>query len=95
MLYCNLRPQETAPLRWSDVDFDNRRIKITKALESDTGEVSDTKTKSGVRSVPIPVELFYKLKAIAGKSDELIFPTYNLHSRDCITRSDDIPSKLQ
>jgi integrase len=81
MLYCGLRPQETAPLLWSDIDFDSRCINITKAIESRTGVVAETKTRSGVRSIPIPDEFLRKLKAIKGKPEELIFPTYKEYTK--------------
>lgn len=62
ILYCGLRPQEVVPLRWLDIDFNNRRIVINKALKSDGVIRSFTKTEAGMRSVPIPMVLLDRLK---------------------------------
>ena len=53
LLYCGLRPQEAIVLRWSDVDRINNRLIISHALKRD-GQIGETKSKSGIRSVPIP-----------------------------------------
>ena len=63
MLYCGLRPQEIVPLQWSDVDFVSKRVIINKALKSDGIVRGFTKTKAGMRSIPIPGVLLERLIA--------------------------------
>lgn len=53
LLYCGLRPQEAIALQWRDVDQINQRIRVGNALKRD-GFVGETKSVSGVRSIPIP-----------------------------------------
>jgi integrase len=56
MLYCGLRPQETAALQGRHIDRKNMVIHIEQALKRD-GNIAETKTTSGMRDVPLPVEL--------------------------------------
>jgi len=63
MLYCGLRPQEIVPLQWSDVDFVSRRVTVNKALKSDGIVRGFTKTKAGMRNIPIPGILLERLIA--------------------------------
>jgi integrase len=53
MLYCGLRPAETAALVWSNIDLKNNRLHITQALKKN-GSIGMPKSKAGVRAVPIP-----------------------------------------
>ena len=62
MLYTGLRPGETAALLWSDIDFQNKIIHVSKTLGSGTNAIKAPKTKAGVRDVPIPDVLFSNLK---------------------------------
>lgn len=57
LLWCGLRPQEAAALRWSDIDQINQRINIHHALKAD-GCIGDTKSSAGRRAVPIPTQLW-------------------------------------
>ena len=59
MLTCGLRPQETIPLMWSDIDFKNRTISINKAVDMFKNQpvLKETKTRAGNRHVPIYDEL--------------------------------------
>ena len=63
MLYCGLRPQEIVPLQWSDIDFASKRVIVNKALKSDGIVRGFTKTKAGMRSIPIPGVLLDRLIA--------------------------------
>ena len=75
MLYhCGLRPQEAIALSWGDLDFESRLITITKAVESGTKNIKTTKTKSGIRSVPIPDDFYGRLFAVQKNAAELVFP---------------------
>lgn len=60
-LWCGLRPQEAAALRYEDIDQINHRIHVRRALKAD-GTVGETKSRAGVRAVPIPSQLWARLK---------------------------------
>lgn len=63
MLYCGLRPGETIPLTWADIDFKRAVLKVTKAYERATRDFKSPKSKAGIREIPIPAALFEKFKA--------------------------------
>ena len=73
MLYAGLRPGETMPLIWKDIDFKNNEIRIYKAAESGTGAVKDPKTDAGFRDIPIHASLLWRLKAAQGSPLEPVF----------------------
>lgn len=68
MLMCGLRRGETIPLTFEDIDFSNGMLHINKAVEfiSNVPHVKDTKTKSGVRTIPIPPPLLSRLATEKG-----------------------------
>ena len=55
-LYCGFRRSETLALHWSDVDFENKKIRITKAVsKAENGiTVKKPKTAASVRTVSLP-----------------------------------------
>ena len=59
-LWCGLRPQEAAALRWEDIDQINHRIHIVRALKAD-GSIGETKSSAGRRIIPIPPQLWIRL----------------------------------
>lgn len=61
MLWCGLRAQEVAALRWEDIDQVNHTIRVRRALKAD-GRIGDTKSQSGARTVPIPPQLWIRLR---------------------------------
>jgi len=72
-LYCGLRKGEILGLTWKDIDFDKKLIKITKAARYGKNQVlkeKNTKSKAGVRFVPIPDEQYELLKT--NKSDGFV-----------------------
>lgn len=76
LLGTGLRPNECSALTVKDLDFDTNMVTVNKAIESGTLRVvSDPKTASGVRVVPLPEHLVAPLKAhIKGKApDEYVF----------------------
>lgn len=57
MMYAGLRRGELIPLRWSDVNFTEKTISVTKSVEiinSRFVEKEGAKTDSGVRTIPMP-----------------------------------------
>lgn len=80
MLYCGLRPQETAMLTWGSIDQVNKRLMIRLAID-ENGEAKAPKSTAGIRDIPIPPllwnELQARLKATNGQaSDYIITDTY-------------------
>lgn len=58
-LYCGFRKGETLALHWSDIDFDNRTIKIVKSVSKaeDGITLKKPKTATSVRTVSFPDEV--------------------------------------
>ncbi len=69
--YCGLRPGEVRALTHEDIDRNKQTVRVNKAYEESTGKIKAPKTKSGIRTVPIPDELFKRIPK--GKPKELIF----------------------
>lgn len=62
LLFCGLRPGETATLLWKDIDFKAALVRITTAKESGSNEVKAPKTDAGIRDVPIRPDFLATLK---------------------------------
>lgn len=60
MLQCGLRRGETVPLTWGDIDFAHGILTVSKSVEfrSNQPAIKSTKTKAGVRHIPIPPDFF-------------------------------------
>jgi len=56
MLYCGLRPQETAALQGRHINFRTMQITVEEARKTE-GNIGETKTQAGKRTVPIPLKL--------------------------------------
>ena len=78
MLYCGLRRGEIIPLEWTDIDFINKQIAVTKSVERINGNTLALKahTKNGKdRYVSIPDNLIPFLKLEKYNSEgKLIYP---------------------
>ena len=74
ILYAGLRPGETAPLLWADIDFDRNEIHVYKAVESGSRTVKRPKTEAGTRDIPMRQELRERMWAVRGAMDEPVFP---------------------
>ena len=63
-LYCGFRKGETLALHWSDIDFEKREIKISKAVgkAEDGVTIKKPKTATSVRTVTFPEEILPLLK---------------------------------
>ncbi len=66
--YCGLRPGEVRALTYNDIDLEKRSISVSKALEESTGKIKMPKSKSGIRTVPIPDELLRRLPTKRGSN---------------------------
>lgn len=75
MLTGALRPQETVPLMWTDIDFKKRTMTIDKAAEfsGNSGTIKETKTQAGKRIAGISDELYNLLIALP-KTSIYVFP---------------------
>ena len=73
MLYCGLRPQETAALQGRHLDLKNGNIKIENALKRHDNSIGGTKSKSGERTVPIPDILIPDFEALKTEPYEFVF----------------------
>lgn len=65
-IYTGLRKGELLALEWSDIDFDNNTVKVSKACSLVAGEqiTKCPKTKNSNRTVSIPSFLTRRLKAM-------------------------------
>lgn len=65
LLYTGTRSQEALAVRWEDIDFENRKITINKALTFPHNQpvIKDTKTENGNRTVPLLFRLKTALEA--------------------------------
>lgn len=71
MLYCGCRPQEVARLLYGDYDKKTRTLHVKRARKA-SGETGTTKSKSGVREIPVPDVLADKLDVLKKKKTDLI-----------------------
>jgi len=82
MLYCGLRPQETVPLTWGDIDFGKRRMTVKSALKK-SGKIGTTKTGSGIRRIPIPDILLDELKQLPhDNTNDYVFKTEHVKNTE-------------
>lgn len=85
-LYTGMRPSEIRALRWSDVDWNNETIHVNGAVKrhydnpersSYTEFIGETKSKSGIRVLPLAKSAVAALKdwhaASAGASEFILF----------------------
>lgn len=74
LLQTGLRTGELIGLKWSDIDFENRTMLVSRSMEyrHSTGEwrVGPTKSKSGCRTVPLTNEAIDILKRQKKKNSE-------------------------
>jgi len=73
-LYSGLRKGEILALKWSDIDFDENVIHVTKSVyhEGDRPHIKQPKTTAGIRTVPLLLPLKERLQKEQGTSDEYI-----------------------
>lgn len=73
-LFCGLRRGEILGLKWSDIDFENRILHVSRAVEfkENAPIIKEPKTKAGTRNIPIPLNL-YNLLLEYPKDKEYLF----------------------
>lgn len=62
LYYTGLRRGEALGLRWSDIDFAARALRVERDIDFVTGDVGTVKTETSVRTVPVPDELMALLQ---------------------------------
>jgi integrase len=76
-IFCGLRASELRGLRWDNVDFDGRQIKVTQRADA-SHKIGKLKSKSAYRSIPLaPIALnaLREWKLVCPKGDlGLVFP---------------------
>ena len=75
LLQTGLRTGELVGLKWSDIDFDNRTLTISRSMEyrHSAGEwrIGEPKSKSGYRSIPLTTEAIKILRRQKQKNLEV------------------------
>ena len=78
LLCTGMRKSEALALTWADVDFENRKITVSKSLDYTVGanpQIKSPKTEAGNRTVPIIDILYAPLrKAHADRNADYLFP---------------------
>ena len=59
-----LRQGEQRALTWGCLDLDNSKINVTRSVKHKTTEIGVTKTKSGVRTVPLTRDMVQSLREL-------------------------------
>ncbi len=77
MIGCGLRPGEVRALTWANIDMIKKNINVINAVEPDTINVKDTKTKAGHRTIPIPNWLYDRLKSMQHNDLSFVFKGAN------------------
>jgi integrase len=76
-MFCGLRASELRGLRWVDVDFESREIKVTQRADA-SHRIGKLKSRSAYRSIPLPPIVLNTLrewKLVCPKGDlGLVFP---------------------
>ena len=69
MLLAGLRRGELTALTWFDIDFKNKIINVNKSYDFKQCEIKETKTKAGMRKIPMN-DYLYDLLVEAKKSSD-------------------------
>ncbi len=84
-LYTGLRIGELLALEWSDIDFQNSEISITKSCYDAKGDdgklkrfIGPPKTETSIRDIPIPRSIVHMLKEMKKSSTS----TYVINGKD-------------
>lgn len=74
-LYTGARLGELSALTWSDVDFENKTISITKSWNQDRRELSTPKTKSSNRTIVVNDFVLDLIKELKVNDNDRVFAT--------------------
>ncbi|MFU2181966.1 site-specific integrase [Streptococcus pluranimalium] len=91
LLSTGCRIGEVLALEWSDIDFDNCQVSITKSLQRH-GEVGTTKTKDGNRVISIDKATVLQLRLYRARQQQLaispnhVFGSKNGYLNQCTLR---------
>ncbi|RVU72431.1 tyrosine-type recombinase/integrase [Lactobacillus xujianguonis] len=72
-IYTGARLGELSALQWSDVDFKNKTISITKSWNQDRRDMRKPKTKSSIRIIPVNSQLLDLLKQLKVNQSSFVF----------------------
>ena len=53
LFFSGIRPREMLALKWENIDFRNKIIKVRHSIQKDTGDIGPTKTESSMRDIDI------------------------------------------
>lgn len=74
LYFCGLRKGEARALNWTDIDFNNKTIRINKGLSDNVNGkkyiITSPKTLTSNRTLPMPKELLSDLKELKNKAME-------------------------
>lgn len=81
MLYCGLRPGETAALCWRHLDLNAGVLHVEQAVTAKVNTIGAPKSRAGIRTIPIPAPLLDDLRQRQGAPDDFLFsqPTTGNH----------------
>lgn len=78
LMFAGLRASEMRGLRWIDIDFDARRVKVEQRVDR-WQKIGPVKTRNSRRSIPVPLSVIEALRKwrrhCVVEVDGLIFPT--------------------
>jgi integrase len=80
LYYTGLRRGEALGLQWRDVDFLKKQISVKRDVDFITGTIGALKTKSSIRTVPIPAELLSVLSRVRGVGETFVIQSPQSHS---------------
>jgi len=85
--YLYLRPGELLVLRWSDVDLRHGVVRVSRAWDYLRKEEKGTKTRAGIRDVPIASALLHLLDRMKGAPEDLVVPLLGSVHRVTVPRT--------
>ncbi|SMR82609.1 Site-specific recombinase XerD [Aliiroseovarius halocynthiae] len=68
-----VRSSEMRAVRWSDIDWIERKVRIRRSADGETCEIGPLKSRHARRDVPLPEPLYQELLAIRRDDSSLIF----------------------
>ena len=76
-LYSGLRPGELRVLTWADVNLVAMTLTVSKALDAETGEVKEPKTRAARRTIALQPALVPLLEHLQGEARALVLDSFN------------------